>query len=106
MRDIIERLNAAWNARDSAAVAELFADDAVHDDTASATVSHGVGAIVRLFEDAWRGMPDVRTEVRDVVAGTDAAAWEWSMTATHTGDFPDLEATGRRFRLRGVSIEN
>ncbi len=34
----------------------------------------------------------------------DRLAWEWTMSGTHAGDFPNLPATGRTFTIEGVSI--
>lgn len=102
--ELIDRLNAAWNAKDAGAIEMLFAADAVHEDVAGGTTSRGSSAIASLFTETWKATPDVRTEVRGVIAQGDAAAWEWTMSATHTGDFPNLPATGRAFTISGVSI--
>jgi steroid delta-isomerase-like uncharacterized protein len=104
LESLIDRLNAAWNAKDAEAIESLFAADAVHEDVTSGSVRRGVSAVRALFTETWRAIPDVRTQVVRVIGQEDWAAWEWTMTATHTGDFPNLPATGRRFTLVGVSI--
>lgn len=101
---IVHELSAMWNAKDVDRIETLFASDAVHEDITSGVKLHGVSAIRDLFSDTWQAIPDVRVEVKSVISQGESVAWEWTMTATHTGDFPNLPATGRPFSIDGVSI--
>ena len=107
MRDaekIVHELSAMWNSKDVDRIETLFTSDAVHEDITSGVKLHGVSAIRDLFSDTWQAIPDVRTEVKSVISQDESVAWEWTLTATHTGDFPDLPATGRPFPIDGVSV--
>ena len=101
---IVHELSAMWNSKDVDRIETLFASDAVHEDITSGVKLHGVSAIRDLFSDTGQAIPDVRVEVKSVISQVESVAWEWTMTATHTGDFPNLPATGRPFSIDGVSI--
>lgn len=101
---IVHELSAMWNSNDVDRIETLFASDAVHEDITSGVKLHSVSAIRDLFNDTWQAIPDVRTEVKSVISQGESVAWEWTMTATHTGDFPLLPATGRPFSIDGVSV--
>lgn len=101
---IVHELSAMWNSKDVDRIDTLFASDAVHEDITSGVKLHGVSAIRDLFSDTWQAIPDVRVEVKSIISQVESVAWEWTMTATHTGDFPNLPATGRPFSINGVSI--
>ena len=100
----IGRLCDAWNTKNAEAIGVLFAPAAVHEDLTSGVKTHGAAAIRDLFSQTWQAIPDVEVRVIRVIVQGEWLAWEWTMTATHTGDFPDLPATGRSFTLAGSSI--
>ncbi len=101
---IVHELSAMWNSKDVDRIEDLFASDAVHEDMTSGVKLRGVSAIRDLFTGTWQAIPDVRTEVGRVICQDEWVSWEWTMTATHTGDFPNLPATGRAFSIEGVSV--
>ncbi|MFQ5890923.1 MAG: ester cyclase [Gemmatimonadota bacterium] len=101
---VVQRLAAAWNTQDLGGLETVFAPDAVQEDVTSGAKWQGLSEIRASYRDTWQAIPDVQTEVTQAIVAGEWIAWEWTMTATHTGDFPDLPATGRRFTLRGVSI--
>ncbi|HZE41058.1 MAG TPA: ester cyclase [Stackebrandtia sp.] len=47
---------------------------------------------------------DVRFDVEDMVAEGDRVAVRFTMNATHSQDWHDLPATGKRFAMRGTSF--
>lgn len=57
-----------------------------------------------MMDETWRAIPDLHTGFTRLVAHGEWVATEWTLTGTHTGDFPDLPATGRSFSVQGVSI--
>lgn len=104
MEAIIGELNEAWNAKDVEGIEALFASEAIHEDVTAGLSSRIVSAIRDLFAQTWAAIPDVQTRIVRIIAQGEFAAWGWTMTATHTGDFPNLPATGRKFTIAGVSI--
>ncbi|MEW9529711.1 ester cyclase [Microbispora sp. NPDC049125] len=95
----------AINAHDMQALLDLFSEDAVL--VSPAGMAEGREQIAWLYEQFFRGFPDLRLTVWYEATDTDRPMMvEWTATGTHTGPFllPDgreLEATGRRITLRG-----
>ncbi len=101
---LIHALNDMWNSQDIDRLASLYAPDVEHEDVTSGVKLHGHSELRKLFLEAWEGMPDVRTKIGRIISQDNRLAWEWTMSATHAGDFPNLPATGRTFTIEGVSI--
>ena len=94
---LIDRYDAAWNARDLDAMASMHADDIVfHNHTAGERVEGAVavrdhiGAILARW-------PTLRFERRALRVGDDFAVSEWTARATHPDD-------GRRLEWDGVDV--
>ena len=91
---LIDRYDAAWNARDLDAMASMHADDMVfHNHTAgervegAAAVRDHIGAILARW-------PTLRFERRALRVGDDFAVSEWTARATHPDDGRELEWDG------------
>jgi len=91
---LIDRYDAAWNARDLDAMASMHADDMVfHNHTAgervegAAAVCDHIGAILARW-------PTLRFERRALRVGDDFAVSEWTARATHPDDGRELEWDG------------
>lgn len=98
----------AWAARDVDAIAAFFADDGVYEDVTNvgngwATPWRGREAIREAVRELYAGLPDLAFEW-SVRTGHDLVVVEWTMTGTHTGDWPNLRATGRTISVPGVSV--
>lgn len=101
---LIHELAEAWTDRDRARVAELFDEEAVFVDMALGLERYGRDQILELFEQGWAAMHDLKVEVLRVVSAGEWLASEWELTGTHTGDLPDLAATGRSIQVRAASF--
>lgn len=101
---VVEELARIWNSQDEEAIPAIFAPDAVFEDMAFAVRREGLVEIRDMMGETWRGIPDLNTEIARLVGEGEWVASEWTLTGTHSGDFPDLPATGRCFLVRGVSI--
>ena len=91
-----------WNRGSSDAVDMLMAPDAV---------VHGLGEAMRgpsgfkRFHAAYReAFPDVRIEVKDMVAEGDKVAFRWTATATHRGASLGFAPTNRAVHFEGMGI--
>jgi steroid delta-isomerase-like uncharacterized protein len=59
----------------------------------------------RFVSRAFAAIPDFKYGVTSRFAASQWAVIEWVMSGTHTGDFPGMPATGKRFSsVRGASI--
>jgi len=99
-------LEAGWNARSGAAVAEAFAPDGVRIEYALPGARlKGRAAIAAQAQAYIDAAPDCRLEVRRVsTRAGDVVAVEWTLHGTHTGDLPGLPARGEPLALPGVSV--
>ena len=61
-------------------------------------------AVREYLHDRSQSFPDLHVEPVTVHHAADAVIAEFWMSGTHRGDFRGLEASGRRFHIRGVSI--
>lgn len=100
----VRELGRVWNSQDREGISALFATDAVFGDVAFGVQRRGLAEIREMMVETWRGIPDLNTELTRLIAHGEWVASEWTLTGTHTGDFPDLPATGRSFSTQGVSI--
>lgn len=106
---IVEAFMNAWNARDVDRIVSFYADDALYEDVTNvgnqwATPWRGRDAIHDAVREMFAALPDLAFEMHAVRTGKDFAVLEWTMTGTHTGDWPTLPATGRPISVRGVSV--
>ncbi|MBP2702219.1 ester cyclase [Microbispora sp. RL4-1S] len=104
--EVKRELADAINDHDVHRMLDLFTENAVF--VSPVGLAEGRDEIVWIFEQFFKGFPDLRLTVWYEATGTDnPLVVEWTGTGTHTGPFllPDgqvLEATGRRIALRGT----
>lgn len=80
---------------------ELF-DPAFESVTPQGTLDR---AAFRAFVEGWRSaFPDVHTEIHDLIAEGDTAAWGIRATGTHQGDFMGIPATGRQVDFESLNL--
>jgi steroid delta-isomerase-like uncharacterized protein len=98
----------AWSSSENAdpeRVLALFADDCLFEDVTFGVVVRGKEELRRFVTGAFAAVTDFTYEVIRRFAAGHWAAIEWAMAGTHTGDFPGIPATGKRFSsVRGTSI--
>ncbi|MFC4587908.1 ester cyclase [Sphaerisporangium corydalis] len=107
--DIKHDLCDAINAHDLDRVLEFYAPDAVY--VAPAGVAEGREQISWLYEQFFRGFPDLHLTAWYEVECDNPAVTEWTITGTHRGPFllPDgreVEGTGRPITLRATCLSH
>jgi steroid delta-isomerase-like uncharacterized protein len=103
----VERYLAAWNARDTDAIAHLITDDVVWADPALPEPARGVPAVQEFMRTSFHAFPDLHFGEPDppaLAASGGVVLWAWSMEGTHRGaiDPPGFAPTGRRVRVDGI----
>jgi steroid delta-isomerase-like uncharacterized protein len=107
LRGLVDRYSAAWNDRDTDAMAQLVTEDIVWEDPALAEPARGVAAVQEFMRTSWRAFPDMRFGEPDppalAVTG-EVVLWAWYMQGTHNGpiDPPGFAPTGRTMRVEGI----
>ena len=104
MSDWMERYLDAWNSHDGGQVAEFMAEGIVYEDLALGVVHEGRDAIKGFVAEAGDFSSDYRFEPVSKQQTGNQYAMEWIMAGTNTGEAGGLPATGKPYRIRGVSI--
>ena len=98
---------AAWNAHDSAAAAEFFAEDVVYYDASVGTPLTGKEAAKSgVIDNFLTAAPDASWKMRgEPVVEGDRVSFEWEFSGTNTGPWGDgTAATGKPFAFTGASM--
>lgn len=95
---------AAWNSKDPSAVGAWFAEGAVYDDVAMGWVFKGPAEVMGAVERTTKMSSDYSFETVSSAEIGDRYVAEWVVSGTHTGAFETIPATGKPYRLRGVSV--
>ena len=94
----------AWGEHRTDRVLAFFADDCVYENRARGAVYRGKEELGAWVAANFAAIPDTAFELTSLFASGRWVGCEWVMTGTHTGDLPDLPATGRRFSIMGATI--
>ena len=89
---------------DLEAVLGYYTDDVEFEDVSMPEPCHGKAAMRDFMAEFYRGFPDLRIELRNVVGDGPLVVAEYDLLGTHTGPFLDRGPTGRAFRIKAVSV--
>jgi steroid delta-isomerase-like uncharacterized protein len=90
-----------WNERNLAAIDELVDPSSVgHTEIGRL---QGIPAWREMFDSFVHAMPDLRTEIEDVIADDTRAVVRWHFTGTHTGAMEGIAPTNRTVGGRGTT---
>ena len=96
----------AFGRKDLPAVIECYAEDAVNFQVATGDPSVGREQIKKDTAEFFRGFPDARASVENLIGDGDWAAWEWFGGGVFHGEFYGNQPTGKSFELRGCGFFN
>jgi len=100
LRDYYE----VWNSHDVERITSFLADEFLYEDVPAGVAHRNKDEFKASWRDFFAACPDFRVEWKTLFVAGDWAAAESVMTATHTGDFPMLPATGKSVSVRAASI--
>jgi steroid delta-isomerase-like uncharacterized protein len=100
--DLLHRSLEAWNRRDLATYAELYAPDAVVRGVGPGPL--GVEETMGAYEAFFAGFPDLRLTVEETVEEGERIAVRFTVRGTHEGVFQGIPPTGRTVDVQGISI--
>ncbi len=104
LEKISEGLEAAWNSHDIEQILSFFTDDCVYEDIGAGKVNHGKEEIRTYLSDMLAFSSDVQFKFTSFFGEGNRIANEWIMSGTHTGNTPELPATGKKYSIRAASI--
>ena len=102
--EILHTLVQGWNTNDVEAVVAIYAPEFVEEDVALAKPTRGAESVRLLMRLYRRAFPDLLIESDDLVIQDDCAAFSWILSGTHRGTLMNIPPTGRRVRVRGISM--
>ena len=88
---------------DLEAVLAYYTDDVFFHDV-STEPCHGKEEMRDFMAVFYRGFPDLRIEIHNVIAEGSLVAAEYDLLGTHTGVFLEYAPTGRTFRIPALSV--
>ena len=97
---IVENWVAAWNSHDVIRVVPLFTDDVLYEDVTFGAVNHGSTDLRKFASFFFEAVPDMKFEVVKSFVQGKRGTIEWIFSGTDAGVYK----TGKKFRVRGVSI--
>jgi len=98
----VRNLFAAFYAGDDTAMSELIGDDFVtHGPGGTTGNAAGWKAMSRRIADA---VPDIRTEIDDIIGDGDTVAVRYTSTGTHTGELFGVVPTNRGLTTTGIEM--
>ena len=100
-----DRWNQAWASQDATALANLYAADCKVTSPMFGEMQ-GRAAVTESFKRLFKVFPDLNLKTEQLLIDGDRAAVVFSTTATHSGEFMGLPATGRKAQVSGVLVLN
>ena len=98
----VRRLFDAFYAADNAAMAELIGDDFVtHAPGGGTGDAVGWTAMAHQIADA---IPDIRTDIDDILGSGDKVAVRYTSRGTHTGELFGVAPTNRPLTMSGIEM--
>lgn len=97
--ELFDRWHRAASDRDIAAIVALYADTCIVESPLAGGAVTGRAANADILEAAYKGFPDFRLTVEEMMIDGDRVAQIGTLTGTDTGGFMGLPATGKSFRL-------
>ena len=52
----------------------------------------------------WRAFPDIRIIFEDIIIEGNKVAGRYYLSGTHNGEFLDIQATGKQFKVNGMTL--
>lgn len=103
--DLVTKLYEAYNSRDPAAVALLYATDATHEEVSQGTTRRGAEAIAEGLRRFFTLFPDAQWEPRSHIVDPDGrVAVTYLLTATLQTPLGAVPAAGQQLSIRGVHV--
>lgn len=89
---------------DTGALQNDYHENAIVEDSMYSQPFVGRDAIMNRKGTGMAAIPDLKIHVVNRVVHGNQVSVEWVATGTHSGDFPNLPATGRSFSIPGVTV--
>ena len=95
-------IEAGWNDKDVSAVDSFMAEPFIRrvNNVTTASNRKELAANMQVYITAF---PDLHLTIDDVVATEDHVILNWTITGTNTGIFGEIQATGKKVKVTGIT---
>ncbi len=100
VRRIVEEV---WNGKKHDMIDEFYAADFVNVDPSSPEVKN-LEQFKQWVAEMDAGFPDEQITIEDMIAEGDKVVKQWSVKATHTGEFMGIPPTNKKTNMSGITI--
>jgi predicted ester cyclase len=83
---------------------ELIAPDVIHHFNSGADPIIGLGANKKFNASLFRGFPDIRHSIEDLVAEGDKVVYRTTLYGSHTGEFLGIPPTGKVAKMNDFTM--
>jgi len=104
-RQLVEQYMKAWSSHDMDGIVAGFTEDCVFEDMALQDRFEGHEGLRQFAAAVFAAAPDFEWIPTRTFADGASVCTEWRMSGTHRGDFPGMPATGKRFDVLGVAVD-
>jgi steroid delta-isomerase-like uncharacterized protein len=102
---LVERFyEEVWARGNVAFTHQVFADDYIRHDLRPTQATAGPAGQAQIAEQFRNAFPDLEWQINLMLGEDDLVAARWTASGTHTGNWGDIEATGKRAEFSGVNI--
>lgn len=101
-KDIVRQYLNAFNDRDDETMADLLPDDVV--EHGIHTTIRGVDEILEFLEAHFEAFPNYSGSTESMIAEGDTVAVRYTVRGTHSGEYRDVEPTGRTAEWTGMAM--
>ena len=93
-----------WNTGDYAEIPNVVGESAtIYDPGAPEGELHGPDEFESHLRELRAGFPDFTITIEDMLSDDEVVMLEWTVAATHKGEFNDIPPTDQEIALRGMS---
>jgi steroid delta-isomerase-like uncharacterized protein len=93
-----------WNTGDDTKIPDVVAESAtIYDPGAPGGELHGRHEFESHLHELRTGFPDFTITIEDMLSSDEVVMVEWTVTATHEGEFNGIPPTSQEVALRGMS---
>ncbi len=103
MQEILDQLIGAWNTREIDRLMTFYAADFEGHDIGLAQIYLGISGFRQMVNQYYSAFPDLSFTLTQTIVQDDCAAITWISSGTHRGRIMNIPATGRPFKVNGIS---
>lgn len=94
----------AWSTQDKDKILMFFTDDCIYEDATLGLVKNGKQELAEFVDEVFTTYPDFQITYQRCFANDSFGASEWTISVTWTGPFHEIDVTGIKTEIKGVTL--